>query len=202
MANSYLVKKNTTASIEGVEGYTHFAGDVISELELPGHVRESIDKGVSWYTQTFEKLTEKEAEQLRKKATAVEGKRQAPNGQVIDPPWDDYIGLHPKEVIKRMETLSADDAEKVRQYERPGMNRETIINFVVPSEREPWNEYDQMATRDILDKLDILDPQSVQDTIVYELMHKKRPAILEFQPEEDGDNDSNKFPVGAGVEED
>jgi hypothetical protein len=84
-----------------------------------------------------------------------------------------------------MKTLNFTDVEKVRQYERVGLNRPAIIDYVAPSEREPWHEYDNWSVRDIIEKLDILDTQTVQDTIVYEQNHKSRAAILTFEPEED-----------------
>jgi|ERR1700722_109857 len=184
---SYLCKKQVTLTNADNDSFTHYAGDVLSDWELTDHIKQKIKEGVTWYIDKFEVLTDKEAELYRKKATAAEGKRQAPGGQIVDPPWDDYIGLHPNEIIKRMKDLSFDDVEKVRQYERAGMNRPSIIEYVAPSEREPWHEYDSWSVRDILDKLDILDPQTVQDVIVYEMNHKKRPAVIEYIPEPEGD---------------
>lgn len=182
---SYLVKRHTTLSNSDNEGMTYIAGDVLSDWEVPDLVKNKIKEGVSWYMQNLEALTDKEAELYRKKATAVEGKRIAPDGQNVDPPWEDYIGLHPKEIIDRMKDLSFDDVEKVRQYERAGMNRAAIIEFVAPSEREPWHEYDNWAVRDTIEKMEILDPQTVQDVIVYELNHRRRAAIITYEVEED-----------------
>jgi hypothetical protein len=205
--SSYLVKRNVTLTNDENEGTTYLAGDVVSDFELPDHVKENIKKGVSWHTTNFESLTDREAEAYRKKATALEGKRQGLEGSLIDPPWDDYVGLHPKEVIDRMSKLSFGDTEKVRQYERAKLNRPLIIDYVSPSEREPWYEYDQCGTREILEKMDLLDPQAVQDVITYEMNHKKRPAILTFEPEEDGfpdaphSEDSEKVTAGVGAAE-
>lgn len=183
--SSYLVKKNLTISSGEHNSNTYYAGDVVSDTELPDHVKEKIKEGVSWYTQSYEILSDKEAELYRKKATSVEGKRSAPNGEIVDPPWDDYVGLHPREVVDRMKTLSYKDAETVRQYERAGLNRPDIIDYVTPSEREPWHEYDNWSVRDIIEKLDIIDTQTVQDVIVYEMNHKNRAAIITYEPEED-----------------
>lgn len=183
---SYLVKRNVTNSNDDNEGIVHYAGEVLSDWELKDHIKQKIKDGVSWYTQNYEILTTKEAELYRKKATAAVGKRTDSEGQFIDPPWDDYIGLHPKDIVDRMKDLSFQDAEKVRQYERAGMNRPTIMDYVAPSEREPWYEYNNWGPKEILEKMELLDPQTVQDVIVYEMNHKKRPAILTFEPEEDG----------------
>lgn len=183
----FLIKKQATFSNSDNEGENYYAGEVLSDWEVPDLVKEKINSGIPHYTAIFEKLSDKEAELFRKKATAIEGARTSQEGGKVDPPWDDYVGLHPKDVTERMKNLSADDAEKVRQYERAGLMRAAIIEHIVPSEREPWHEYDNWGPRDILDKLDILDPIAVQDVIVYEMQHKKRPAILTYIPEEDGD---------------
>lgn len=201
--SSYLVKRNITITNDDNEGATYYAGDVVSDHDLPNHVKENIKKGVSWHITNFESLTDREAELYRKKATAVEGSRKAPNGSIVDPPWDDYVGLHPKDVTDRMSKLNFDDVEKVRQYERAKLNRPLIIDYVSPSEREPWYEYDQCGPREILEKMDLLDPDAVQDVIVYEMNHKKRPAILTFEPEEDGDVEASRtekvtVSVGSG----
>jgi|ERR1700722_1116165 len=184
---SYLVKRNTTLSNDDNEGVNYFAGDVLSDWELPEHVKKKIADGHSWTTQIYEPLTPKEADAYRRKATANEGARNTSDGGTVDPPWEDYIGLHPKDVVDRMKSLSFNDVDKVRQYEKAGLNRESIMNYVAPSEREPWHEYDNWGPRDILEKMELLDPETVQDVIVYEMNHKKRPAILTFEPEEDGD---------------
>lgn len=185
---SFLCKKQVTLTNSDNEGATYFAGDVLSDWEVPDHIKQKINEGVPYYIGNFEPLSQKEVEAYRKKATAAEGKRQAPSGEIVDPPWDDYIGLHPKEVTERMSTLDYESVEKVRQYERALLNRPTIIEYVAPSEREPWHEYDNWGPRDILDKFDILDPQTVQEAIVYELNHKKRPAILTYEPEPEDDD--------------
>lgn len=214
--SSYLVKRQVTLTNSDNEGKTHYAGDVLSDWELNDTVKKQLAAGVPWYTQNFEALTDKEVTSYRKKATSVEGKRTAPDGQVIDPPWDDFIGLHPKDVIDRMKNLSFNDVETVRQYERAGLNRASIIEYVAPSEREPWPDYENWSTREICEKLDILDPQTVQDVIVYEMNHRKRAAIITYEPEEDGPildtspqisssadgedgDDPNKVPAGVGA---
>jgi hypothetical protein len=204
----YLVKQAVTAANSEGDSVNHFARDVVSDWELTDHMKEQIKIGIPWYTQRFEPLTDREAEQYRIKATATEGKRTAPNGQIVDPPWQDYIGLHPKEIISRMSELSFDDVERVRQYERAGMNRDAIIEYVAPSEREPWQDYDNWSSRETTDKMDMLDDQSTQDIIVYEMNHKKRPAIIEYIKEEidetsplleENSDDPDKILAGVGA---
>jgi hypothetical protein len=195
---SYLVKRQVTITNSDSEGITYYAGDVMSDWELPDLVKEKVKEGVPWYTQNYEALTDTEATLYRKKATATEGKRKL-NGLTVDPPWDDYIGLHPKDVIDRMKDLSFEDVEKVRNYERAGQNRPVIVEYVAPSEREPWHDYDNWGVRETLEKMDILDPQTVQDVIVYEMNHKKRPAILEYEPEPEEEEVFIKSSPSAGT---
>lgn len=203
---SYLIKQQVTANSVDDDSSTHFAGDVVSDWELSDHIRAQIKKGVPYYIQRFEPLSDREAYSYRKKATTVEGKRNY-EGVAIDPPWDDFVGLHPKEVIERMRGLSFHDVEKVRQYEKAGLARDTIIEYVAPSEREPWEGYDEWSPRDILEKMELLDNGTVQEVIVYEMNHKERPAIITFEPEETSphgedeeiSDDSGKVPAGVGA---
>src|SRR5580658_1903899 len=113
--SSFLVRRQVTLTNGDSEGGTYYAGEVLSDWELTDLIKSKIKEGVPYYTQNFEALTDAEATQYRKKATATEGKRKL-NGISVDPPWDDYIGLHPKEVIDRMQNLSYEDVERVRQY--------------------------------------------------------------------------------------
>lgn len=199
----YFVKKNIVARNTDDEHNNFYPGDVISDWELNDHTKKKISEGVSWYTQSFEPLTDREAKNFRVKATEMSGKRTAPNGQIVEPPWPDFVGLHPKEVIERMGKLRFDEVEQVRQYERAGMNRESIIDYVAPSEREPFSGYSDMGVRDILEKMSILDDQAVQDIIVYEMHHSKRPAIIEFEPETyETQNDDTELVLPSGSSED
>lgn len=179
----YLVRQQVTAQDVSGDSHNHFPGAVLSDWELSDHVRSEIEKGGHWFTQNFEPLTDREAKTYRVRATTLEGKRSAPNGQIIDPPFDDYIGLHPKDIIDRMKKMKFDDVENVRQYERAGMNREMIINYVAPSEREPFNGFNDMGVREILEKMSILDDGTNQEIIIYEMNHQKRPAVIEFEKE-------------------
>lgn len=183
--SSYLVKIQTTAQDSAGEVNNYLPGAVLSDWELSDHIKKSIAGGHLHYTKIFEPLTDREAKNYRVKATALEGKRTAPNGQVVDPPFDDYIGLHPQDIIERMKKLKADEVEIIRQYERGGLNRDTIIDFVAPSEREPYEGYSDQGVRDILEKMDLLDEESCRDIILYEMNHGKRPAIIEYVKEED-----------------
>ena len=189
---SYLVKQSVTARDEVDETHNHAAGSVVSDFELTQHIKDQIGKGVTWYTQRFEPLTEKEARAYRVKATSVEGKRLAPGGQIVDPPFDDYVGLHPDEVIRRMEDMKPDEVERLRLYERAGMNRESIIEYTAPSEKEPFNNYDNMGVKDILDKMSLFDQDTNNTIILYEMAHQRRPAIIEFSPDEYETSDDEK----------
>lgn len=191
----YLVRKQTTAFDSEGESQNYYPGTVLSDWELSEHIKKRIAEGIHWYTDTFEILTEREAKSNRVKATTIEGTRTAPNGQNVDPPFEDYVGLHPKEIIDRMKKMKFDEVEKVRQYERAGLNRNAVIEYIAPSEREPYNGYEAAGVRDILEKMEILDDDSVKDIIVYEMTHERRPAIIEFERETNSSQESATAPA-------
>lgn len=179
----YLVLKTVTVQNEEEESYTHLGGSVISDWEVSDFVKERIAAGEIWYRSTFEPLTENEAHHQRTKATAAEGQRYR-NGQQLDPPWDDYVGLHPNEIMRRMQALTdVKKVEAVKDYERAGMNRTNITGFTTSVEREPFAGYTGMATRDILEKMAVLSEPAIQSVIVYEKGHQNRPAIVEYERE-------------------
>lgn len=179
----HLVKRQTTAQDVNGDTHNHNPGDVVSDWELSEHIRKMIGEGSVWYTQTYEPLTDQQAHSYRVKATAAEGARTGANGAGVEPPWDDYVGLHPKEVTERMTDEGRDKVTQVREYERAGLNRAPIMEFVAPSEREPYAGYDSEGTREILEKMSLLDDKSVQDIIAYEMDHQKRPAVISYERE-------------------
>lgn len=191
----YLVKRNVTAPDSNGDTFNYRPGAVLSDFELNDHIKSKIREGDPWYTQRFEPLTEKEAKSFRIKATVLEGKRKAPNGQVVDPPWDDFIGLSPKEITDRMKNMKMEQVELVRQYERAGMNRSSIIHYTAPSEREPFTGFNDMGIRDVMDKMDLLDDNTNNEIMTYEMFHQKRPAIIEYTRENERTEDLE--PVGA-----
>lgn len=197
----FLVRKQTTAVNMAGDSNVYFPGEVISDHEISGYIKEKVRSGIAWYTQTYESLTDTEARSFRTKATTAEGARVAPNGQKVDPPFPDFVGLHPDDVTKKMEKLPFNEVENVRQYERAGLNRPSIIEFVAPSEREPWHGYSEDGIREILDKMSIFEDDRIQEIITYEMNHAKRPAILEYEPESyDHKDERDLVPVGDSEE--
>lgn len=196
----FLVRKQTTATNMAGDSNVYFPGEVISDHEISDVIKEKIRAGISWYTQTYEPLTDTEARSFRTKATTAEGARVAPNGQKVDPPFPDYVGLHPDDVLKKMEKLPFAEVENVRQYERAGLNRPTIIEFVAPSEREPWHGYSEDGIREILEKMSLYEDDKIQEIITYEMHHQKRPAVLEYEAES-YEPQKNEQLVPAGAEE-
>jgi hypothetical protein len=176
----YLVKQPTTAINTNGESFTHSEGDVISDWELADFIREKIREGSEWYRERFEPLLPHEAHSLRVKATAAAGSRFGPDNQPVLPPWDDYIGLHPSEVVDRMRDASLDKVKQTKLYESLGMNRPLIIDFISPAEREPWMSYDEYDVRMVLEKFSIISDAAVADALAYERAHKNRPAITEW----------------------
>jgi hypothetical protein len=176
----FITKQTVTATNASGESFTHQPGTVLSDWELSDHIRQRVAAGDAWALKSFEPLTESEALSHRIKATALEGPRIV-DGKSVDPPFEDYVGLHPNEIVVRLAKASREDVEIARAFERAGMNRAEIVDFVAPSEREPWVGYDEDGLREILEKLDVLDDNSVQEAIVYEFNHKNRPAIITFE---------------------
>ena len=201
----YLVKNNlvaNTSESDGVfnESYAHMAGTVVSDWELSDHVREQIDKGVEHYRRNFEKLTDGEAKQHRIRATREVGARVSPDTQkLITPPFEDYIGLHPNQVVERMHKASREGAAHIREYERATLNRLQVMEYVAPSERAPWSGYDEAGIREVLEKMAIISEPEVQDVIAYEYEHAKRPAILSYEREAvegyDNDDEAPQVPI-------
>lgn len=189
---AYLVKKHNTSTGSDGEHRSLEEGTVVSDWELSDHIRKQIDKGVDHFRQLFEPLTEVEARNMRIKATRLEGARTSNDGAAIQPPFDDYVGLHPKEVTERMREADRGLVNAIREYERLGLNREPIINFVAPAEREPFSDYDELGVREIIDKMALLDDKSNQEIILYEMDHLRRPAIITW--------DRNTYERGATPE--
>lgn len=180
----YLILKTVTVANINERSHTHKPGTVVSDWEVSDFVKEKIKEGSVWYRGHFEPLTQDEAQHHRVKATVAEGPRVV-EGQIVAPPWDDYVGLHPEEVIQRMKSsTSQDEVTRVKLYERAGMNRDPIMDFTAPVEREPFTGYDDMGIRDVLSKMAILSDPDVADVIRYEKAHQNRPAITEYEKEE------------------
>lgn len=179
----YLILKTVTAKNVNEESFTHQPGTVVSDWEVSQFIRDKIKEGSVWYRSHFEPLTQEEAQHHRVKATATEGARFL-DGQEIPPPWSDYIGLHPEEIIGRMkDSTNQNEVTQIKAYERAGMNRSMIMDFTAPVEREPFTGYDELHIRDILAKLAVLSDRDVTDVIQYEGSRQNRPAIMQYERE-------------------
>lgn len=180
----YLILRTVTAQNANSDSFTYAPGTVVSDWEINDFIKGKIGEGAVWYRMHFEPLTEEDALHHRTKATAAEGDRFK-DGVNLKAPWPDYVGLHPEEVISRLQSsASPDEVASVKQFERAGMNRSMIVEYTAPVEREPFGGYDDMAVREILAKFAILDDRSVQEAINYETAHRKRPAIIQYEKEE------------------
>ena len=193
-----LTKKTVTVNNQNGDSFTHEEGTVLSDWEISTHVAGLIEKGDSHTRTLFEPLTDREAQMHRVKATSLEGPRVVEQ-DVVDPPFDDYVGLHPGEIIERMHDVDRAKADQIKKYERGGLNRRQIIEYVAPSEKEPWKGYSDMGVRDILSKFSVLSDADVQDAIVWEMHSMRRPAVIEYDRAiyESEDNDSEPETVGA-----
>jgi hypothetical protein len=178
----YLTLKNVTARNINGESLNHQPGTVLSDWELSDFIREKVKEGSEWYRERFEPLTENEAHVHRVRATSDEGPHIL-EGNIIQPPWDDYVGLHPTEIVDRMRDATVEKVQHVRRYERGGMKRDMVVNYVHPAEHEPWLGYDNMDVRDVLEKFSLMGPDAIDRAVVYEKAHKNRPAVVEYDAE-------------------
>jgi hypothetical protein len=176
---AYLTKQTVTAQNQNGDTLVHEAGAVLSDWELSDFIRGKIASGEQWYRERFEPLLEREAHRLRIKITMEEGSRDIEN-QNVAPPFDDYVGLHPNEIIQRMQSCSLDKVRQIKLYERAGMNRQQIVAFVTPSERAPWDSYEEDSIGDILEKLSICSDPVIAEAKMYEANHLARPVIVSY----------------------
>lgn len=179
----YLVIKDVTVPNEAGEAYTHLAGTVLSDFEVREHVRNRLAAGDVHLRSLLEPLSAEEARHYRAKATAAERMRYIAD-RAVEAPWDDYVGLHPDEILERLRnSTDPHEIQRVRDYERAGLNRRVIVEFTAPIEREPFVGYSELGIRETLEKMSLLDDKAVQEIIAYEALHRKRPAILEYERE-------------------
>lgn len=180
---AFLILKDVTVTNGGGDSYTHEAGTVVSEFEINEKVRKKIESGEAHYRSLFEPLTDEEALHHRTKATVAVGQRSY-HGAVVDPPFPDYVGLHPEEILERMkESSDPRQVEAVRNYERAYMNRRSIVEYTAPIEREPWSGYSELGYGEVLAKMAVLSDAAVQEIINYERLHRNRPAVITFEKE-------------------
>lgn len=178
----FLTKQVVTARNVNGDTITHPKDTVLSDWELEPYVRGKILEGSEWYRARFEPLTDREAFGYRVKATQNE-QPHVVEGDVVLPPREDYVGLHPTEIVAWLSEQDLPIARATRRYELGGMRRDEIVSFVHPAERQPFMGYDLMDLRGILEKLEILPADQVRDAITYEKAHQNRPAIVEFESE-------------------
>ncbi len=175
----YLLRKHTAVRNVNNDHFVHQEGDVLSDWEVHDFIREKIKEGSDWYRERFEPLTQAEAHSYRVKATQNAGPRML-EGVAVEPPWDDYVGLAPHEIVDRMRDAELETVRRAKDYERAGMARTPILDFVSPKEREPFEGFDQMEVRQILEKFSVLSDPAVKDAIEYEKIHKNRPAVVDY----------------------
>lgn len=192
----FRVLKDTSVRDVNNDGGLHPAGTILSDWEVEPFVKGKIEEGSLHYRSLFEPLTDKEAFDARAKETVLEGDRSLA-GVAISPPFKDYVGLHPEEIIQRMkDETDRIKVQQVRDYEKAGLARSPILDYVSPCERPPFFGYDDMGVREVLEKLEVLSPEAVAETLSYEFAHRKRPAILTYEREVDS-AESEKEPVTA-----
>ena len=180
----YLVKQHITAVDVNGDAHVHPEGSVVSDWELSDFIREKIAEGSQHYRERYEPLLDHEAHHYRVKATKAAGPRYVPgDDQPMQPPFDDYVGLHPTEIIDRLRVASLDLVRHTQRFEESGLNRRVIVDYVSPAEREPWEDYDSKDVREILEKFSVVPDSAVADAIAYERSLKNRDAITTYDRE-------------------
>lgn len=182
----FLTLKYVSVRNVNQEMINHPPQTVLSDWELEPFARQKILEGSGWYRERFEPLTEKEAQNYRVLATQAEQPHILSEGgakMVIAPPFADYVGLHPTEIVARLKSQPVAVAMQARQYELAGMRREMITGFIHPAERVPFSNYDNMSVMDICDKLELLPDEQVAEAKVYEEAHQGRELIMTFEKE-------------------
>lgn len=178
----FLTKQVVTARNVNGESITHPPETVLSDWEIEPYARQKILEGSEWYRARYEPLTDREAQSHRVRATQAE-QPHILEGAIVPAPFDDYIGLHPTEIVARLKEADLPVAAAARRYEMAGMRREMIIGFIHPAERTPFIGYDGMDLRSLLEKLEILPDDQIREAKIYEAAHQNRPAVIEFERE-------------------
>jgi hypothetical protein len=187
----FLILKDVSCTNVNGDSVLHQQGTVVSDWEVSDKIKAKIKDGSLHYRTLFEPLTEKEALDHRAKETAVEGDRMV-DGQWVSPPWPDYVGLHPEEIVDRLKkSADRDEVAQVRLYERGGLSRAGILDYVAPVEREPFYGYDELPVRSVLEKLEVLSDEAVGEVLTYESAHRRRPAIISYE-RSDSENESGE----------
>lgn len=176
--------KDVTLRDVNDDGFLHHAGAILSDWQVNDFVKAKVTEGSMHYRGLLEPMTEAEAYAHRKTETSVEGDHFH-EGERISAPFEDYVGLHPEEIVDRMKKATDPQVvEHIRKYERGGEHRAGILDYLAPVERQPFWGYDDLQVREILQKMESLTPEAVADVKTYESAHRDRPAIITFEKDE------------------
>lgn len=190
----YLTLRTITCNDSEGTSHTHEEGIVLSDWEVSEVVQEKVRRGDPHTCSLLEPITEDAARTHRSRMTTP---RTSSGGDVIQPPWDDFVGLHPSEIIARLNTADLATVKQAKQYEAAGLQRQVIMEHIAPAERPPFVGYNEASIRDILERMSMLDPEGVQRVIVYEMSHQRRPAIIEYDPGSYDGSPSQQVPAAA-----
>jgi hypothetical protein len=188
----YIVMKDgLTLKNEHGDTVVHNGGQVLSDWEVSEFVRGKHDEGVSHYTDLLRKVTDKEAVGSRKESTKV---RADADGDV-NPPFDDYVGLHHDDVVKRMNEMDAEGVAQVKRYENAigGLKRQSILEHATKAQSLPFSGYDDMNQKEVLEAMASLPHAQVEAIREYEADHQGRQQILKFKYDTANDGANPRF---------
>lgn len=185
-----VLKDGVTVKNEHGDSVVHTGGQVLSDWEVADFVKEQHDKGVSHYTDLLKKVTDEDAKGARKEQT----RSVMVDGEKVDPPFEDYVGLHHDDIIARMDEMTAEEVAHVKQYERGlPVTRQAIVDYATKAQALPFSGYDDMTQADVLEAMASLPYAQIEAIREYEAEHKGRQQILKFKYDTANDGANPRF---------
>jgi hypothetical protein len=109
---------------------------------------------------------------------------QARNGKLPVENYDYYDSLNAKEAIAKMEGLSVEEVEHLRDHEVSNKDRSTVTDrfnarIEAIEANLPVENYDSLGVVEILDKMEELGVEELKQLQSYEARTKKRPTLID-----------------------
>jgi hypothetical protein len=109
---------------------------------------------------------------------------QPRNGKLPVKNYDYYDSLNAKEAIAKMEGLSVEEVEHLRDHEVRNKDRSTVTDrfnarIAAMEANLPVENYDSLSVVEILDKMEELGLEEIKRLQSYEAKTKKRPTLMD-----------------------
>ncbi len=125
------------------------------------------------------RLEEPAAEATRTVAEAAVGGVEAVTGANGGLPIENYDELTVDEIVGQLGSLSAEELETVRAYEKLTKDRETLLYEIERNISFPIEGYDELNVDEISEQLDDLSEEELRRVRDYERRNKDRDTLLE-----------------------